>query len=134
MASGHEQSLAMAGLGKAKVDKSIRPPTGFGVVDSVFYRFNERWRDEFKRMVRSQAGCEALAAEWERSLVYYGEGDIRKAVDVCLGNTLPPTLDGFVAVVKQQVELRKPVKRDKAVGRDWLNKIKAGDLSGVHHE
>ena len=134
MASGHEQALAMAGLGKGKVNKSIKPPRGFGVVDHVFHRFNERWRDEFKRSVRSQEGCEALAGEWQRSLIRFGESDIRAAVVISLGNTLPPTLPSFIGMVEQVIKNRQPVKRDKAKGREWLNRIKAGDLSGAHHE
>lgn len=134
MATGHEQALAMAGLGKGKVDKSIKPPKGFGVIDHVFHRFNERWRDEFKRWVRSQEGCEALAGEWQRSLRYYGEADIRKAVVVSLDNTLPPTLPSFIGMVEQVVHDRQPVKRNRSIGREWFEKYRSGELTGARHE
>ena len=94
-----------------------------------------RWdRLGIRDRVRGQEGCEALAGGWQRSLVRFGESDIRAAVVISLGNTLPPTLPSFIGMVEQVIKNRQPVKRDKAKGREWLNRIKAGDLSGAHHE
>lgn len=122
--SGHEQLLSMAGEGRGKVDKSIKPPRGFGVVDYVFQRFQERWRDEWRRRMGSQAGCEAIAGEWLNSLERYSERDIRAAVSVCISNAMPPALSSFVSYVDQAIEDRKPVKRDLHYGRQQLDSIK----------
>lgn len=122
--SGHEQLLNMAGEGRGKVDKTIQPPKGFGVVDYVFYRFQERWKDEWRRRMVSQAGCEAIAGEWLSSLDKFSERDVRAAITVCLGNSIPPTLASFVSVVEQEKENRKPPKRNLAYGREQLEVIK----------
>lgn len=122
--SGHEQLLSMAGEGKGKVDKSIKAPSGFGVVDHVFYRFQERWKDEWRRRMGSQAGCEAIAGEWLDSLQRFAECDVRAAVVVCLSNTMPPSLASFISYVEQARENRKPVKRDLNHGRQQLEIIK----------
>jgi hypothetical protein len=122
--AGHEQLLRMAGEQRGKVDKTIQPPKGFGAVDYVFYRFQQRWRDEWRRRMGSQAGCEAIAGEWLNSLQRYSERDVRAAVLVCLENTMPPSLSSFVSYVEQAIESRKPVKRDLAYGRQQLESIK----------
>lgn len=127
--SGHEQLMSMAGEGRGKVDKTIKAPRGFGVVDHVFYRFQGRWKDEWRRRMGSQAGCEAIAREWQNSLQLFSEQDVRKAVVVCLGNSMPPTLASFVDVVEQVVEDRKPVKRDREYGKQQLALLRK-QLSG----
>lgn len=124
MATGHEQIQRMAGLGKDKVDKSIRPPVGFGVVDHVFHRFDQRWRDEWKRLMCSQAGCEALAGEWQRELYLFDEAAVRAAVVRCLENTVPPTLVRFVSVVQLVREERKPKPVNRELGLRSLSEIK----------
>lgn len=134
--TGHEQLMSMVGEGKGKVDKTIKPPRGFGVVDHVFYRFQERWKDEWRRRMGNQAGCEAIAGEWLNSLQRYSERDVRAAVAVCLGNTMPPSLSSFVSYVEQAIENRRPVKRDLAYGRQQLDSIKkqiSGDSVEVKH-
>lgn len=131
--SGHEQLLNMAGEGRGKVDKTIKAPRGYGPVDYVFYRFLERWKDEWRRRMVSQAGCEAIAHEWQNSLSRFSERDIREAVQVCLGNSLPPSLASFVDVVEQAVENRKPVRRDKSHGKQQLALIRQ-QLSGKETE
>lgn len=127
--SGHEQLLNMAGEGRGKVDKTIEPPTGFGVVDEVFRRFQQRWKDEWRRRMGSQAGCDAIAREWLDSLHRCYEGDVRKAVDVCLDNSIPPTLVSFISYVERAAEIRRqPVKVNREYGRQQLENIKRNYL------
>lgn len=127
--SGHEQLLNMAGEGRGKVDKSIQPPKGFGVVDYVFYRFQERWKDEWRRRMGSQLGCEAIAGEWRESLRPFSESDVRAAVLVCLGNAMPPTVSSFVSYVRQAIDSRKPVSVNREYGRQQLESIRKQVLS-----
>ena len=122
--SGHSQVLKMAGEGRAKVDKSIMPPKGFGVIDYVFQRFQEHWRDEWRRRMVSQAGCEALAGEWRDSLRLFSERHIRQAIPIALRNTMPPSCAGFVNIVEQVVEEAKPVMVNRELGKQHLQQIK----------
>lgn len=122
--SGHTQLLNMAGEGKGKVDKTIKSPKGFGVVDSVFYHFQEKWKDEWRRRMGSQDGCNAIAGEWQVSLRPFCERDVLEAMRVCLGNTMPPTMASFISYVEQARENRKPVKRDRGFGRQQLDVIR----------
>lgn len=124
MSEGHSQLLNMAGEGRGKVDKTIKAPRGFGVVDHVFQRFLDRWKDEWRRRMGSQAGCDAIAGEWMNSLQRYSERDVRAAVVVCLSNAMPPSLSSFVTYVEQVIEDRKPVKRDRGFGRQQLEVIR----------
>lgn len=124
MSGGHSQLLKMTGEGKSKVDKTIKPPKGFGVVDYVFDRFQAHWRDEWRRKMVSQAGCEAIAAQWQESLQKHYEPYVRDAVKVALENTVPPTLDQFVDMVKMIAKSKKPVKQDRGYGRQQMANIR----------
>lgn len=121
---GHTQLLNMAGEGRAKVDKTIKPPKGFGVVDSVFNRFQEKWKDEWRRRMVSQEGCNAIASEWEVSLRPFCERDVCEAMQVCLTNTMPPSLASFITYVEQARENRKPVRQDRTFGRQQLDELR----------
>ncbi len=70
--SGREQMLSMARLGQEKVDKSIRPPVGYKVIDQVFKMFLDAYKDEFRLRVGRQDGCNTLAGVWLLSLRSYG--------------------------------------------------------------
>ncbi len=110
------------------MDKTIKPPSGYGPVDHVFYRFQERWRDEWRRIMVSQAGCEALAGEWQRGLRQFDESAIRQAVIVAVSNcTMPPVLSSFVDMVEQVIAERRErnAPRNHELGRQKLNEIKA---------
>lgn len=125
MSTGHEQLLSMAREGKGKVDKSIRMPRGFGSVDFVFQRFLDRWKDEWRRRVVSQAGCDALAGEWQHSLRPFDDAAIHKAVYRVIENAVPPSLGSFVDVVEMVVAERKPVVINRDAGRQHLARIKS---------
>jgi hypothetical protein len=138
MASGHEQMLAMMSAGKGKVDKSIRPPSGFGVVDFVFARFDDRFKDRWKELMGSQAGCEAMAREWQAGLLRFSDDAVRQAVSVYRDNySAVPNLSTFTDVVRQVIKDRKkalqPEKRSEAsmqLGKSYLAKIKADRNGG----
>lgn len=123
--SGHSQVMDMAREGRGKVDKSIVPPKGFGVVDYVFTKFQNRWKDEWRRRMVSQAGCEAIASEWRDSLRLFDDAAIHKAADNAMTRLMPPTLAAFVDAVELVVESRKPVTVNRALGRQRLNEIKS---------
>lgn len=123
--TGHSQVLKMAAEGRGKVDKSIVPPKGYGAVDYVFQRFQEHWRDEWRRRMVSQAGCEALAGEWRDSLRLFSERHIRQAVQLAMRNTMPPSCAAFVDIVEQVVEDARPVPVNRELGKQHLQQIKA---------
>jgi hypothetical protein len=123
--SGREQMLSMARVGQEKVDKSIRPPVGYKVIDQVFKIFLDFYKDEFRRRVGSQDGCNALAGEWLFSLKYYGNDLVLEAARYCTqNNAVPPPLSAFLAVCDSLKAEIKPVQRNPAVGR--------AALSGIH--
>lgn len=114
--------LSMARLGQEKVDKSIRPPVGYKVIDVVFKLFLDTWKDEFRRRVGSQAGCNALAGEWLLSLRYYGNDLILLAAKYCKeNNAVPPHLSDFLAICESIKAEIKPVKKTREVGRTALS-------------
>lgn len=123
--SGHSQVMEMLREGKGKVDKTIQPPKGFGVVDYIFYRFQQHWRDEWRRRMVSQAGCEAIASEWQYALRNFSERHVREAVGVAISNTLPPSISQFVDLVEQIVADSKPVPVNRALGKQYLQQIKS---------
>lgn len=119
--SGREQMLSMARLGQEKVDKSIRPPVGYKVIDQVFKLFLDAYKDEFRRRVGSQEGCNTLAGEWLRSLKYYGDDLVLAAAAYCIKtNAVPPYLSAFLAVCDSLKAEMKPAQRNHAVGRAAL--------------
>lgn len=123
--SGREQMLSMARVGQEKVDKSIRPPVGYKVIDHVFKIFLDFYKDEFRRRVGSQDGCNALAGEWLYSLKYYGNDLVLEAAKYCTqNNAVPPPLSAFLAVCDSLKAEMKPVPRNHDVGRAKLADIR----------
>jgi len=117
MASGHEQALAMAGLGKGKVDKSLKMPKGFGVIDTVFASFDGKWKDEWKRRLQSPEGVLVVAAEWRRAVFRFDDAAVLDAVKAVRGNLLPPELPAFISAVEAQLALRKGTAEDEAIAK-----------------
>jgi hypothetical protein len=135
--SGREQMLSMARLGQEKVDKSIRPPVGYKVIDQVFKLFLDAYKDEFRRRVGSQDGCNTLAGEWLLSLRYYGNDLVLMAAKHCIeNNAVPPHLSAFLAVCDSLKAEMKPVPRNHDVGRAKLADIRKmvglGSQEGSH--
>lgn len=131
--SGREQMLSMARLGQDKVDKSIRPPVGYGVIDKVFKLFLDSYKDEFRRRVGNQDGCNTLAGEWLLSLRYYGDELVLKVAHYCIeNNAVPPYLSAFLAVCDSLKRDLKPVQRNPAIGRAALSEIHKMVGEGKH--
>ncbi|PHQ63252.1 MAG: hypothetical protein COC10_07140 [Sphingobium sp.] len=123
--SGREQMLSMARVGQEKVDKSIRPPVGYKVIDQVFKLFLDAYKDEFRRRVGTQEGCNSLAGEWFYSLKYYGDDLVLKAARHCIeNNAVPPYLSAFLAVCDSLKAEMKTVPRNHDVGRAKLADIR----------
>lgn len=115
----------MARVGQEKVDKSIRPPVGYKVIDEVFKLFLDAYKDEFRRRVGTQDGCNSLAGEWFYSLRYYGDALVLSAARHCIeNNAVPPYLSAFLAVCDSLKLEDKPVARNRDVGRAGVNKIR----------
>lgn len=123
--SGREQMLSMARVGQDKVDKSIRPPVGYGVIDQVFVIFLDAFKDEWRRRLVNQSGCNAMAGEWQRSLRYYGNDLVLRAARECVvSNSVPPYLSGFIAMCEALKREVKPVSRNHALGRASMSTIR----------
>lgn len=126
--SGHEQALAMARLGLPKVDKSLRMPIGYGVVDKVFVGFNDRYRDEWKRRLISSEAAVGAAAEWHRALRRFPDDVVLDAAESCKRNySMPPDLQQFISlceVAYEAIKVSGP-RRTPSVAHAALANIRA---------
>jgi len=133
MASGNEQTLAMAGLHQAKVDKSIKMPTGFGVVDVVFAEFDSRYKDEWKRKLISSEAAIGAAETWRSTLQRFDSAAVMTAIEVCKKHfALPPDVHQFVGAVEMAIKNRAKgePKVNRQYGRAMMNQI-IEDQQGV---
>jgi uncharacterized protein (DUF849 family) len=127
MASGNEQTLAMAGLNQAKVDKSIKMPVGFGVVDAVFREFDGKYKDEWKRRLISTEASIGTAEAWRLALQRFDSAAVMIAVEVCKNHfALPPDVHQFVGAVEAAIRNRAKDKptRTPALARKALSNIR----------